>query len=133
MKEKQGKSGFNLQAGWVGALPIVNAILNRLHVDRLLQKTLPRNGRISSDCAIGVLLRNIILTDRQPIYSHCEWAARVESSLLGMEEEEMSLLNDDRVGRALEHLFDADIDGRIRKRRWTAGPGETHSPGDLWP
>ena len=53
-------------------------------------------------------MRNIILRDRQPIYTHAEWARRVEPSLVGLEDTQAECLNDDRVGRALDSLFDAD-------------------------
>jgi transposase len=55
-----------------------------------------------------VLLRNIVLLDRQPIYTHAEWAARAEPGLIGLTEGQAACLNDDRVGRALDRLFDAD-------------------------
>src|SRR5208283_5000205 len=58
--------------------------------------------------ALGVLLRNIILRDRKPLYSHHEWSQRILPSLLRLNEGIGDALNDDRVGRALEHLFDAD-------------------------
>lgn len=57
---------------------------------------------------LGVLLRNIILNDRQPIYTHVEWAVRAEPTLVGLAEGQAAFLNDDRVGRALDRLFDAD-------------------------
>jgi transposase len=55
-----------------------------------------------------VLLRNIALHDRQPVYTLGEWATAVEPSLLGIEAGDAAALNDDRVGRALDRLFDAD-------------------------
>lgn len=102
------KSLLELESRFVGGLPMINAIINRLGVDRLLAKTLPSGGRVSPAISLGVLLRNIVLNDRQPIYTHAEWAARVESGLLGLPEGRAALLNDDRVGRALDRLFDAD-------------------------
>ncbi|MBI4841720.1 MAG: DUF4277 domain-containing protein [candidate division NC10 bacterium] len=86
----------------------MNDILRRLKVERLLARVLPPRGRVSPATALGVLLRNIVLNDRQPIYSHAEWAARAEPSLIGVREGEAGFLNDDRVGRALDRLFDAD-------------------------
>ena len=73
-----------------------------------MQSAIPRAGRISPARALGVLLRNITLNDRQPIYIHQEWAARADPQLLGLAEGEAAHLNDDRVGRALDRLFDAD-------------------------
>lgn len=102
------KSALELESRFVGGLPMVNAIIDRLRVDRLLAKALPASGRVSPAKSLGVLLRNIVLNDRQPIYTHAEWAARVESGLLGLAEGQAALLNDDRVGRALDRLFDAN-------------------------
>jgi hypothetical protein len=45
---------------------------------------------------------------REPLYGLGEWAARYDAALLGLTGEEIGLLNDDRVGQALEALFDAD-------------------------
>jgi transposase len=104
----QGKSTLALESRWVGGLPLVNEILRRLKVDRLLQKALPSGGRISPARALGVLVRNIVLNDRQPIYTHAEWASRTEPGLIGLARGQASFLNDDRVGRALDRLFDAD-------------------------
>jgi transposase len=108
MLEGQVPSGLALESRFVGGLPLVNHILERLQADRLLQEALPSGGKIPAAQALGVLLRTILLNDRQPIYSHVEWAQRAEASLLGLAPGEAALLNDDRVGRALERLFDAD-------------------------
>jgi transposase len=69
---------------------------------------MPPGGRISAAQALGVLVRTILLNDRQPIYTHTEWAQRAEPALIGLEDGEAAYLNDDRVGRALDRLFDAD-------------------------
>ena len=108
MERSQGKSALALETRWVGGLPLVNAILRRLKVDRLLRKVLPAGGRVSPARALGILVRTIVLNDRQPIYTHAEWAVRAEPALLGLAEGEAACLNDDRVGRALDRLFDAD-------------------------
>jgi transposase len=108
MESGQGKSALALETRWVGGLPLVNDLRRRLKVERLLARVLPPRGRVSPATALGVLLRNIVLNDRQPIYSHAEWAARAEPSLIGVREGEAGCLNDDRVGRALDRLFDAD-------------------------
>ena len=55
-----------------------------------------------------MLLRNILLNARRPLYTHAEWAVRAEPALLGLKEGEGAFLNDDRVGRALDRLFDAN-------------------------
>lgn len=101
-------SSLALESRRVAGLPLVNSILDRLHFDRLLAHVLPVGGRLGAATALGVLLRNIALNDRQPVYSHAEWATQVEPSLVGLAPGQAALLNDDRVGRALDRLFDAD-------------------------
>jgi transposase len=106
--ESQAISDLGLVSRFVGGLPLVNHILNRLQVVPLLQRALPAGGKLDSAQTLGVLLRSIILNSRQPVYSYVEWAQGAQASLLGLKEGEASLLNDDRVGRALDRLFDAD-------------------------
>src|SRR5664280_1031762 len=57
--------------------------------------------------ALGVLVRNLVL-HREPVYALGEWAAPFDPSVLGLDVDQVHLLNDDRVGRALLSLFDAD-------------------------
>ena len=58
--------------------------------------------------ALLVLLRNMLIS-REPLYGVGEWAARHEPELLGLSAPQLPALNDDRVGRSLARLFDADI------------------------
>src|ERR1035437_9957912 len=57
--------------------------------------------------AIRLVVTNLVL-GREPLYGLGEWAARYDPGLLGLTESEVDVLNDDRVGRALDALFDAD-------------------------
>ncbi|MCA1698155.1 MAG: IS1634 family transposase, partial [Actinobacteria bacterium] len=57
--------------------------------------------------AIGVLVANLCL-EREPLYGLAGWAGSFEPGLMGLQPGEAALLNDDRVGRALDALFDAD-------------------------
>jgi len=54
-----------------------------------------------------VLVRNLCL-EREPLYGLADWAGDLEPRLVGLAPGEAALLNDDRVGRALDELFDAD-------------------------
>lgn len=108
MVKSQADPSLSLESRVVAGLPLVNTVLQRLQVDRLLDRALPSTGKISHAKALGVLLRNIVLNARRPLYTHAEWAVRAEPALLGLKEGEGAFLNDDRVGRALDRLFDAD-------------------------
>jgi len=106
----------SLETRWIGGLPIVNDILHRLQFGRLLREAIPhRDHEVEADVALGVLLRNIVINDRQPIYTLAEWAARIEPELLGLGKHGAERLNDDRMGRALERLFDADRSSLLTK------------------
>jgi len=86
MEGRQDTASLTLQTRRVGGLPLINHILLRLKVHPLLSQALASGGRLSHAQALGVLLRNIVLNDRQPIYTHAEWAARAEPALIGLEE-----------------------------------------------
>jgi len=109
--EGQSPDSLSLKSHIVAGLPIVNHFLDKLGIDHLLatvHPTMDMRSKVSDGQALGVLLRNIILRDRKPLYSHYEWAKRILPELLGLGASDANGLNDDRIGRALEHLFDAD-------------------------
>jgi transposase len=101
---------FRLEAETLGALPVVDHFLARLGLVRLLDEYVPatdRRVRLAPAKSIGVVIRNLALS-HQPLYSMNEWAAGYDPDVLGLEPDEVRLVNDDRIGRGLERLFDAD-------------------------
>jgi transposase len=56
---------------------------------------------------IGALVRNLVIC-REPIYGLAGWAGAYLPSVLGLDAGQAAALGDDRVGRALDALFDAD-------------------------
>lgn len=107
---KVPRSQFELHSERVGALPIVNWFLARIGLDEALAAHVPaddRRLRLAPGRALGVVVRNLIV-DHEPVYALGEWAAPFDPALLGLERGEVAWLNDDRVGRALDRLFDAD-------------------------
>ena len=94
----------------IGPLPILNRVLEQMKLEEFLQEYLPReDGRtkLRSYRALMVLVRNTLLA-RSPIYGVGEWAGGYAPDLLGLAPTDMELLNDDRVGRALDKLYKAD-------------------------
>ena len=103
-------SGQTLISHTVGVLPIVNRILKRMRLEEILQDYLPpEDGRtkLPTSRALLVLLKNILIC-REPIYGVGEWAAGWAPDVLGLDSKELGHLNDDRMGRCLDKLFDAD-------------------------
>jgi transposase len=103
-------AGHELHSYRVGLLPILNRILERLRLEEFFRAYLPRQDRrCRIDPALGllVLLKNLLLS-REPLYGVGEWAARHVPDLLGLSERQIASLNDDRVGRCLDRLFQND-------------------------
>ena len=101
---------FELQSSRLGALPIIDLFLDRMGLATLLDRHLPGGDpRVSLPAAtvIGVLVRNLCV-EREPLYGLAGWAGSFEPGLVGLVPGEAGLLNDDRVGRALDQLFDCD-------------------------
>jgi transposase len=101
---------FELECQTLGALPIVGRFLERMRVGALLERYLApgdARGSLPAARAVGVLVRNLCVC-HEPLYGLGEWAAGYDPRLLGLTADELSSLNDDRVGRALDRLFAAD-------------------------
>jgi transposase len=106
----QDSDEFGLVSRILGGLPIVNHLLDRLGLAALLADAMPNDDartKLAPAVAIRLVVTNLVL-GRQPLYGLGEWAADFDPTLLGLGTGELSVLNDDRVGRALEALFDAD-------------------------
>jgi transposase len=103
--------GNTLTSTRIAALPVLERILQRLRLEEFLCGHLPREDRrvrVPTATALLVLLKNLLIS-REPLYGVGEWAARHDPKRLGLTTTQVPALNDDRVGRALDRLFDADI------------------------
>ncbi len=95
----------------IGALPLVNQLLERMQLEQFFKQHLPRDGRrmaVPTSRCLLLLLRNILFS-REPIYGLGEWAERFAPELLDLKKDDLQYLNDDRVGRSLDRLFQANI------------------------
>lgn len=101
---------FALSSKRLGALPIVNHFLDRMGLPALLERYLPSDDPrllLPPASAVRLVVVNLLL-GRSPLYALGEWALPFDPALLAMSREDVAALNDDRAGRALERLFDAD-------------------------
>jgi len=101
---------FTLTSQRLGCLPVLNHFLDRVGLSRLLESYLPGHDgrlRLSPATVIGVAVANIVVSHR-PVYALAEWAGGYDPALLGLSGGDAAALNDDRVGRMLDRLFDAD-------------------------
>ncbi|MHB1952016.1 MAG: IS1634 family transposase [Acidiferrobacteraceae bacterium] len=101
--------GLELESKVIGALPIVNHILERMALAALFDQFVRGRGnhKISHAETLMIMLRCLTI-QREPVYAVGEWGERFEPHLLGLGNLDTKVLNDDRVGRALDALFRAD-------------------------
>ena len=77
----------------LGALPILQRLLERMRLEEFLRSYLPRaDRRCRIDPAIGVtlLLKNLLLA-REPLYGVGEWAARHVPEVLGLDHDPVAV------------------------------------------
>jgi transposase len=93
----------------LGPLPIINHFIARMRLDEVLDRHVPSDQRcvVPHARALGVLVRSIIV-EREPIYRQQETVHDFAAGMFGVAATDMQHLGDDRIGRALDHLFDAD-------------------------
>lgn len=95
----------------VGAAPLLRHFLDKLDLPGLLDRHLPplrgRKRDVPTSTVLCVLLCNLLLS-RHPLYAMADWARSFVPEPLGLLPQQLALLNDDRFGRALDHLWRAD-------------------------
>jgi transposase len=104
-------SGRSLNSCRLGALPIIDRFLERLRLEEFLRERLPQEDpRTKVPVARGLLLllKNFLLS-REPVYGVGQWAARFVPQRLGLAAADLAHLNDDRIGRCLDRLFECDF------------------------
>jgi transposase len=106
----EGGGPFELEVARLGPLPILNHFFAKLALEEAFEAYVPGGDarqKVPPASVLGVVVRNL-LVEKVPAYAVGEWAAAYEPALVGLSRSEAGLLNDDRVGRALDRLFDAD-------------------------
>ncbi len=104
-------AGIRHESLEVGAAPVIRHFLEKLDLPGLFDRHLPplrgRQRDVPTSTVLCLLISNLLLA-RQPLYGVAAWASRFVPEHLGLLPEQLALLNDDRCGRALIHLFRAD-------------------------
>jgi transposase len=100
--------GLELRSYDVGALPLLNRIVERMQLQRILSEHLPKDDsrtELSTVTSLLVLFANLLMA-REPVYGVGEWAALFPPDLLGLRKQDLSRLHDDRLGRCLDRMFE---------------------------
>ena len=93
-----------------GPLPLVNHFIEKLGLEGLLERHVPTSDprvRLPYAKGLGVLLRSV-LVEREPVYRQHELVSGFAPQAFVMAPELVRHVSDDAIGRALDHLFDAD-------------------------
>jgi transposase len=103
------EASLTLHTERLGPLPLINHFIERIGLHETLSRFVPSDRRcaVTHASALGVLLRSIIV-EREPIYRQQETVYGFADGMFGISAREMQHLSDDRLGRALDRLFDAD-------------------------
>jgi transposase len=91
----------------VGAMPIINQLLDRMNLEEILREHLPAEDartKIATARGLMLLVKNILVS-REPLYGVSEWARQYAPDLLGLSSKQMSAVNDDRAARWLTKFF----------------------------
>ncbi len=89
-------------------MPIINRVLARMNLQEILERHLPKEDkrcRVDTACAVMILVRNVLMS-REPMYGVGEWARTYAPDLFDLWPDQLDGLNDDRVGRCLDRLFE---------------------------
>src|SRR3954451_17426152 len=84
--------GLELRSYDVGALPLLNRLVERMQLQRILNEHLPRDDsrtELSTVTSLLVLFANL-LRPREPVYGIGEWAALFPPDLLGLRKQDLS-------------------------------------------
>ena len=104
-----GNGGVTLRSFQVGSLPLLNHFLERLDLDGLLHRYLPKDDvrqEIPTERIALLLVRNVLMS-RKPMYAVADWAASYSPELFDLYHVDIPLLHDDRLGRCLAKLYTA--------------------------
>ncbi|MEW5945246.1 MAG: IS1634 family transposase [bacterium] len=105
------KNEHSLESLCVGGHPVITPFMERLRLKEFFDVALgppDRRCRLAPSESALVLVRNFTLS-RHPLYGVPEWAARFDPGQFDMDERQLKFLNDDRLGRALDRMFTADL------------------------
>lgn len=99
-----------LQRKRIGEMPLLLHMAQRLGFEKSLRAYIPSHGNEKIPAAQTLMLLLFNLTSgRQPLYELADWTTQMDGRLFGYHSNlSEELFNDDRFGRALDKLYNAD-------------------------
>lgn len=91
---------------FLGAHPIIHTYMERLGLTNIIGSHIKQDLRsvIPGEKTIGLVVHNI-LTTPMPLYEFQDWLTPLDEDVLGLSGAEVSSINDDRVGKALDGFY----------------------------
>jgi len=109
--KKQPSTFTSLRRFTVGALPLIDRIARRMKLREILAAYIPGHGNdlISPVDTLLLLIYNLAI-GKSPLYELDQWCASMDLQRIGIapQRRKSGIFNDDRFGKALDKLFDAD-------------------------
>lgn len=102
---------LELESRYLGGHPLIRPFVKRLRLREHLSEALgspDRRLKLDPVDSALLLIRNFVLS-RHPLYGVPEWARQFEPGQLDLDDKLLELVNDDRLGRTLDRLFQADL------------------------
>jgi len=94
---------------YVGEIPILQKIAQRLGIKEILDHHIPSHGNEKVEAVDSLMLLSYnIACGRTPLYELEEWISRMNPRLFGYASFEKGVFSDDRFARALDKLYHAD-------------------------
>jgi transposase len=107
----QGSDSTSLRRFTVGALPLIDRIARRIKLRDILAAFIPGHGNdlVSPVDTLLLLIYNLAM-GKSPLYELDQWCAGMDLQRIGITQQKSKpgIFNDDRFGKALDKLFDAD-------------------------
>jgi len=101
---------LQLESEEIAAHPLIQPLIERLRLHSFFSEAFGKpDARLKlphADAAL-LLVRNFVLS-RHPLYGVSQWAKRFDPMWLELTAEQVTLINDDRLGRLLDKLFAVD-------------------------
>jgi transposase len=93
----------------LNAHPVIQQFIDQLHVGNIINACIKQDLRASLgiEKTIIVLIHNI-LTSPAPLYQISDWARPIDEEKMGLDLNDSSLLNDDRIGKALSSFYNGN-------------------------
>jgi transposase len=103
MKIFAGTRQSRLQKSVLGADPLIHHYVDKLRIRETFRAYVKSDARLAMPIEDGVcILLHNILAEPLPLYEIGQWLALRDPESLGLDREDVAMLNDDRLGRVLD-------------------------------